>query len=206
MLEGVRRSHTGKKDWRLPITIDLLKKIIISLPGVCNSKYETKLFKSVLSLCFFGFLRAGEVSLSNNNRNHILSHDNIKRSGDSIEVFLTSSKTDQMRNGTTIVVRSQTDQSICPVLLLDMYLHERPPFPGPLFCHYDGNSLSRYQISAVISKALNFLGIDPSNYSTHSIRIGAATTCAMQGIPDSKIMEYGRWKSLAYKTYIRCPS
>ena len=43
------------------------------------------------------------------------------------------------------------------------------------------------------------------NMSTHSFRIGAATTAAAAGYPKWAIQTLGRWSSDCYKTYIRIP-
>ena len=54
-------------------------------------------------------------------------------------------------------------------------------------------------------KTLTRAGVDCSNYNGHSLRIGAATTALAGGIPDATIQTLGRWKSDAYKQYIRIP-
>jgi site-specific recombinase XerD len=87
--------------------------------------------------------------------------------------------------------------------LLKHYLHVRPSFEGPLFCHYGGKLLTRYQFAAVLNKALNFIRIDSSRIKTHSFRIGAATMHFANGVSQEDIQKMGRWKSDAYKRYIR---
>ena len=64
---------------------------------------------------------------------------------------------------------------------------------------------------AAILSALLQAGIDAKLYSGQSFGIGAATTAALCGIPDSLIKVLGRWQSSAYQLYIRtdtfrCPS
>ena len=66
LLEGMRRLK-NPCDSRLPVTGPLLHKIFIFLPQVYFNTYETKLFRAVYSLAFFGFLRVGELTLSTGN-------------------------------------------------------------------------------------------------------------------------------------------
>ena len=56
-----------------------------------------------------------------------------------------------------------------------------------------------------IRAALQAAGVPDSGYSGHSFRIGAATTAALNGVPDSLIKTMGRWQSSAYTLYIRTP-
>jgi hypothetical protein len=45
-----------------------------------------------------------------------------------------------------MLIPSQIDKSICPLKLVNEYIKVRPLIQGPLFCHYDGSSLSRYPL------------------------------------------------------------
>ena len=85
------------------------------------------------------------------------------------------------------------------------FLAVRPPGEGPLFVHADGTPLLKQQFVARVRRALSSSGIDPSHYSGHSFRIGAATTAAAAGVPDHVIKTLGRWESSAYLLYIRTP-
>ncbi|MGL5102545.1 MAG: hypothetical protein ACRC6N_08390, partial [Plesiomonas sp.] len=46
-------------------------------------------------------------------------------------------------------------------------------------------------------------GIPADNFSSHSFRIGAATTAAQKGLSQHQIQTLGRWSSEAFKSYIR---
>ena len=70
---------------------------------------------------------------------------------------------------------------------------------GPLFQYMDGHSLTRARSDVDLKKAL---GQDTMVISTHTFRIGAATTAAQRGVEGSAMKDLGRWKSSAYLRYI----
>lgn len=202
VLEGVKRSRPQKRDTRLPITLNLLKLILSSLPSICTSSYETVLFRAAFSLSFHGLFRIGELAFSNGNR-HTLPCQGVSFHGSDLIVTLPSSKNDQLGKGVAIVVKSQENKTVCPVVLLKEFMSMRPVCSGQLFCHYNTLPLTRYQFVSVLKKALVVHGIDPEQYSSHSFRIGAATYLSTQGVSEEHIMKLGRWKSNAYQRYIR---
>ena len=73
----------------------------------------------------------------------------------------------------------------------------------PLFTFHNGKYLTRRDVSALTKSLLRLTGANPALYSSHSYRIGAATTAAAAGISEPLIQTLGRWQSTAYKTYIR---
>ena len=120
-----------------------------------------------------------------------------------ISILLRRSKTDPFGTGTYLYI-GRTGTAICPVSALS-YLAIRSPNPGPLFIFQDGTPLSRRQLVAHLRIALAGIGVDVTNYSGHSFRIGAASTAARAGFSDSFIQALGRWKLPAFSTYIRTP-
>lgn len=56
-----------------------------------------------------------------------------------------------------------------------------------------------------LQNSLAFCGLDTKRYQSHSFRIGAATAAADLGASDIQIQNMGRWKSTAFKKYIRVP-
>jgi len=54
-------------------------------------------------------------------------------------------------------------------------------------------------------EALQLSGVDITQHSGHSFRIGAATTAAVVRIEESLIRTLGRWESAAYLLYVRVP-
>ena len=91
----------------------------------------------------------------------------------------------------------------CPVKLLSRFLDMRGNGPGPLFTEVDGSPVSRTTFSNQLSLAVQFCGLDSSRYKGQSFRIGAASHAADRGFSDSQICLLGRWKSIAFRKYIR---
>ena len=58
---------------------------------------------------------------------------------------------------------------------------------GPLFSGGRFSPLSRIHVTSVMCQLLQATGVTPSHYSSHSFRIGAATTAAAAGLPATLI-------------------
>ncbi len=121
-----------------------------------------------------------------------------------VHLTLRQSKTYVFGAGVTIHL-GRTHRVLCPVSALLAYLAVRPATPGPLFLLQSGIPLSRDALVASLCVALSSAGLDVSRFNGHSFRIGAATTAAHVGLPDSTIRAMGRWKSSAFMRYIQPP-
>ena len=194
-----------QKDSRLPITFDRLKNIIARVPVVTKNADEARLFKAAFSLTFFGFFRISEVLGQGTGAGRdALRFDDVSFCFPCIQIRLHGSKTDQRGLGHVITLSHvNTAKEVCPILLLNDYMHRRSQRSGALLTHWDGTPLSKYQFDAVLKNAIKSLGWPTHGYSSHSFRIGAATTAAFNGLPTQSIMHLGRWKSRAVRKYIR---
>lgn len=204
MVDGIKRTRSNK-DARLPITRELLSKLLTILPSVCRSQFEAKLFTSAFSLAFHGMLRIGELTVNKGDNNHTVMINDIQITDVGLEINLKSSKTDQFGKGTVVQIFRGVDKIKCPVEILTNYLKVRPLVGGPLFYHFNKQPVTRYQFSALLKKCLSVLGLADTNYKSHSFRIGMATVCAIEGYTDEEIKVLGRWKSDSYLRYIRIP-
>ena len=95
-----------------------------------------------------------------------------------------------------------TGGKVCAVKELEAYLHCRDHGPGPLFVFTSGKAMVREQLITNLRLLCRRLGLDSGVYSSHSLRIGAATTAAARGVPDWLLKALGRWESECYQTYI----
>jgi len=160
---------------------------------------------------FFGFLRVGEFTIPSAQNYDPAVHLSLadlaidSHSAPSvIKLTIKQSKTDPFRQGVSIFLGA-SNSAICPVQAMLSYLSVRPPTPGPLFLLPSGQGLTRAFLVSHLQTALSQAGIDSSQFNGHSFRIGAATTAAQKGLEDSLIQTLGRWKSAAYKLYIKIP-
>ena len=213
VMKGIKR-HQAKAGvkirTRLPITPSLLRQ----LKGVWSQSggaRDTKLIWAACCLCFFGFLRAVEMTVPGDSEYDPQAHLSLgdialddNRRPSLVRVTIKQSKTDPFRKGIDIFV-GRTGTDLCPVAALLGYLETRGSTPGPLFVFADGRLLTQQRFVDRVREALRKEGVDHSKYCGHSFRIGAATTAAAKGVEDCIIKTLGRWESLAYLQYIKLP-
>ena len=152
----------------------LLKLLIKSLQHVCSSHYEAHMLSAAFFLSYFGMLTVSETSLKNRSdeSGHALKYNDVsfENNDETLCVKICSSKTDQKNESVTLIIQTQSDIDICPVLLLESYLRIR--FSGlrgsnKLFVHFDGEGLKRYQFCLVLQKCLQFCDIPLHIHSHH---------------------------------------
>ncbi|XP_055357393.1 uncharacterized protein LOC129602411, partial [Paramacrobiotus metropolitanus] len=202
-LTGFKRLRGTAADSRLPITIDNMRIIKLNIDrSAVLSSFEKQLYWCMYTLCFFGFLRIGEVVPSLGG--HSLRLADISYQNSKLIINLRSSKSDQFRDGCRIYL-SATDRSVCPVRAMRKYLALRRSLRishTALFVTSDGSPVTRSAFARVLILATH--GIPNSHlYTPHSFRIGAASCAAANGAPFQDIKHAGRWRSDAYTTYIR---
>ncbi len=193
------RKMKPQHDARLPITPSILSTMLACVPQLGLSYYRQVMFKSMLALSFAAFLRPGEVTGSINN----ILRQNVQVVGDTVVIKFVHYKHAPGRPFTLTLNASQS--LFCPVALLIDYLRIRGPYVGPLFVLLSGMPVSYHLYKSMFQAALVRVGVS-GRMSLHSIRIGAATHAAAIGLSDSVIQKCGRWKSSAYRNYIRLPS
>ena len=182
-----------------PITYALLSKVFYFLP---YTLYHMVGFTAML-VGYFGCLRAAEYLPDRDSAPPILPADLefVDASPAYGVLKIPSSKT--AAKGFKVVIGC-TGTQICALCWLDYLLRARQlPKGDPLFAISPGVVLSRSQFSRFIRESLLAASVDPTGYTPHSLRAGAATHAAGVGLPDSTIQALGRWRSPAYRAYIR---
>lgn len=204
LLAGAQKL-AGKPDTRLPITPSVLYKIVDATNFIVSSDYVHRMLKSMFLLAFHAFLRIGEMTVHSRSKSEsVVQLTDVSISNSGLTLVMCHFKHNTSGRPITLSI-SRTNDEYCPVLALSRFLNVRSPFKGPLYAFANGSPVSRNYFCQQLSKALKYAGLDPGNYKAHSFQIGAATTAADSGMSETQIQAMGRWKSTAFKRYIRIP-
>ena len=151
---------------------------------------------SAFTLAFYGFLRASEFTSSS------LQWSGVQFSATIVAIDLRQSKTDPFIQGHAITIQA-TSTSTCPVRAINCFAELSTLRSGSVYYGGRFTPLSRDHLTDVLRRLLQQAGYQQCLYSSHSFRIGAATTAAAAGLPAWLIKSLGRWSSDAYQTYIQ---
>ena len=209
-VERTQAERSRKSRVRLPITPAILQKIHDQWSPRAHESDFIMLWAAAI-LCFFGFFRAGEITIptrsSFNPHKHLCWQDvaiDNPLDPKMLKVVLKYSKTDQMGRGAEVFI-GKTGGTLCPVAGILSYMVVRGNHEGQFFMFQDGQPLTKDKFVKHVRLALQAAGLPYSNFAGHSFRIGAATTAAAAGVEDSTIRTLGRWSSDAFHAYIRMP-
>ena len=184
-------------DQRMPITKEILHTLTNTLSRSLKDQFNSHLFRAMFLLAFHAFLRVGEITASEHN----LALQDVQFSKSGLSLHFRSAK-HSVGQKQEVCVQHIPDSTYCPVQALQKYLVLRGNKPGPLFSRAN-IPITRSEFVQTLSSMLKIAGIPAGNFNSHSFRIGAATSCAANGIADAVIQRLGRWRSDAFKKYIR---
>jgi len=204
LLQGAAKLRPSG-DQRAPVTKAILHQLVRSTPHISHCYYNSILTSAMYLLAFHAFLRIGEIAVTSTAKsNNVLQVSQLAITSSGCTVVFYAYKHYQ-GPPVTLAIPAHTDPLFCPVKAMRMYLALRGNSPGPLFVFPGGTPVSKSFFGEQLKKSLSWAGLPTTCYKGHSFRIGAATTAAMQGVSDEEIQRMGRWKSQAFKKYIRIP-
>ena len=196
-LAGLQRKLAKPKVRKEPVTADMLSTLVDSL-GASPTLTDVRLAAGAL-LSFAAFLRYDELSG--------LRCCDIHFTEEHMSVHISSSKTDQYRQGDSVIV-ARTHRSTCPVSMMERYMSIAGISSSSSAKLFRGivrtkngerlrrnGSLSYTRMREVFLVKLTSLGFNARQYGLHSLRSGGATAAANAGVPDRLFKRHGRWRS-----------
>jgi hypothetical protein len=112
-----------------------------------------------------------------------------------------------LRGKHATVVLAGGGRFIDPVAALEKWLEWRAtlglPADGPLFCWPSGVAITTADVRRMVKYLMAAIGLDPTKYGAHSLRIGGATAALAAGVAPQLIRLLGRWSSDVYEIYCR---
>jgi hypothetical protein len=196
---------------KLPITFDILTRMHSAIP----TGGDSLTIAAAMSLAFFGCLRAAEVCVIDNfDPSENLCFGDVTfhstAGGKVVHVRIKRSKTDTRNEGFTLFIGCIASP-VCAHCCLQLLHASRLAVShlvratDPLLVLSSGKAMRKSDFISFTKSTLSRIGIDPSGYSGHSYRAGAATSGAEAGFADYELQLLGRWSSDAYLRYIRAP-
>ena len=133
-----------------------------------------------------------------------------------MSVHITSSKTDQYREGASVLV-ARTGSPTCPVAMTDRYFalaglsHSSKLRLFRSIVHAksgdwlrSAGSLSYTRMRELLLQKISQLEFNPKLFGLHSLRADGATAAANAGVVDRLFTRHGRWRSEADKDGYVC--
>jgi len=215
-IQGIKRDHNEPEcRIRSPLLRPQLLTLLCHLQG---SDYDKVTLRAAFSLAFAAFLRVGEFTYMESDKQlgssfskWFLTKSSIQVAcNDShMELTIPVSKTDPFRKGVTVTIAATQDEG-CPVRAIrQLWASDthRPP-EAPLFCigKYKQQAFTREHVVQRLQHLASLTGLSKGKWNGHSFRRGAATWASQVGITEPEIQTLGRWRSDAYKAYIEYTS
>jgi len=219
----VQTNRTSLDATRLPITIDMILVYYNTTVTDRPTLQQRALFLAQLT----GFTMVARVSeyLYTSKSEHWLSTQRVQfempdgtivpaqhaykhstANPIAVHIHIRTRKNDQKGRGHTLhFQRANATDKYCYVSELWAHaIQARPIANGPFFAiPSEGWTLKAPQLSRHLKNMAVYFGLDSTRISTHSLRIGGASTLAAAGLTDSEIMRIGAWRSATFLTYIR---
>lgn len=205
----------GEVSSRLPMTMNRMRLLKESVRAWDTNWTDKLLLWAVCSIAFHGAFRVHELLSRNETEfdpDFVLLKKDVQLKSEAgggrqvLELTLRCPKENKSAAATVVEV-FETKGSLCPV---KAYSRWRSKFKGdtnlPCFRWANGTPLTGRKFNVWLKERTeSFLVGQKGFLSSHSFRIGLATTMASVGLGDDDIKEAGRWCSRAYEVYIRLP-
>lgn len=196
LLRGIRREHGVAQRRVTAATTEVVQAMVTT----CDESLIGLRDRALLLLGFAAALRRSEIVA--------LEVTDVAVVAEGLRLTVQRSKTDPEGAGAVIgVVR--TGSATCPVRAVQAWLEAVAITAGRVFRAVDrhgnvGAALSDQSVALIVKRRAGAVGLDPKDFSGHSLRAGLATAAASQGVEERIIQRQTRHRSLTVlRSYIR---
>ena len=182
---------------RKPIGKTLMNSLCKNVLRSNMCTYYRYAYATMYYLMYSAALRIGELCQSGSTT-HTIMFKQVKLSPPIIRLHLESFK---HSNGEELNMEIKCNKFFCNII--GKYISLRGTHKGPLVCHKNQAPFTRLEFVRQLKRQLALLNHNETHYNTHSFRIGKATDMHTNGASNSQIETFGRWRSDAYKKYIK---
>jgi len=197
-LKGIRRELGVAPNRKAPVTVDRLALMIAHAdPSTLKGKRD----RALLLFGFASAMRRSELVA--------LTVEDLEKTERGLLVTLRRSKTDQEGEGHQRAIPLGIRSETCPVGALDAWLQAARISEGPLFRSVTrhgqvGESLSTRALANVVKTYAAKAGLNPDEFSGHSLRAGFVTSAAEKGKSTERIMDHtGHQSAAMIRVYTR---
>jgi hypothetical protein len=204
-LRGMARLSGHIPKQALPITKELLLDIFYVLKFMHVNDF---VFWSLFLLAFFTMSRKSNLVVTSlNTPVKCLLRQDVIVGAHSLLVVFKWSKTNQFGKRVHMIPLVELKGSpLCPVSAFKIMCSKLPVNGNnPAFCMLKGNAVvpvTYEDLHKFLRIQLGKLGLNPTSYSSHSFRRGAASCAFKAGVHVDLIQAIGDWSSDAYKRYL----
>jgi len=196
-IRGIKRIHGIPQRVSTPLLVEDLMKIMAMLGDGVKETRD----RALLLLGFAGGFRRSELVA--------LNVENTQAVRQGMVVTITKSKTDQENTGRKVGIPHGRTRW-CPVTALTDWLALSGIEEGPIFRPVDRHGrmqdqrLSGEAVSMIVKARVETIGLNPQEFSGHSLRAGLATSAASAGVSSWKIRQQtGHASDAMLARYIR---
>jgi site-specific recombinase XerD len=198
VMQGIKRVKGTASATKAPAITPVLRAMVEALPEGMQGARD----RALLLLGFAGAFRRSELVG--------LDVGDVRETSDGLVVALRASKSDQIGEGVRKGIPFGSTPHTCPVRAVHAWRELAGLAEGPLFrpisrhAQMGARRLSAHAVATVVKRAAARAGLEPADFSGHSLRAGLVTAAAMAGVSERVIMRQTGHRSLpVLRRYIR---
>lgn len=200
LMRGARRTRIDDRRQVRPLSIEELRQISVLLEG--DGRPIAYRDRAIMVAGFASALRSASLAL--------LQLSDVEWSEQGITLRIRKEKQDQEGKGRLIGLPHGKHPETCPARCLNEWIDRRGSQPGPLFVRFDNGWVGRHaplvpeRFSTILKRCVKRIGLDASQFGSHSLRSGFITAAGMEQIGDWIIAsQSGHASMTCLKQYFR---